>query len=130
MNKQLGVHLSGDSKCPYSRPQLHILAILLHANQTPGHLASQLSVTPGAVTQFTLPLLTEGIIEKIQDGNDKRVFYFQLTEKGKQQYTSAKEVFIQKLLPLFENLTIEEMETLVRLQQKILFTILPTHTYV
>lgn len=58
---------------------LHLKSAGRSKTQTIGEVAS---ITSGAITYFSKKFLKKGLITRIQDKTDKRVFWLDLTKKG------------------------------------------------
>lgn len=82
-------------------------------------VASALNVTKPAVSALSKRLGQIGLVEKVPSSEDGRVYYLQLTDKGRQIIESDTRLFedleatIQKLMPA------EEQEALERLLEQV-----------
>ena len=86
---------------------------------TPGNLAKILNITKPSVTEILKKLQKLNCITKRQDEDDGRVFYIELTDKGK-NIARLKSIAHEKLAhEVFVKLNDEERELLIRLLTKI-----------
>ncbi|MDC0559091.1 MarR family transcriptional regulator [Candidatus Izimaplasma bacterium] len=69
-------------------------------------------ITSGAITYFTNKFVNKGLITRLQDENDKRIYWLELTEKGKEFYLEVIEKHTEYLNNLFAKFNEIEKETL------------------
>lgn len=82
-------------------------------------LAEHLCVTSGAVTQFIDDLVEKKLLIREQDPKDRRSVRVRLSEDNREAFGEFKDHYIQSILPRFDKLTMEEMNTLLQLLEKI-----------
>lgn len=86
-----------------------------------GELSERLGITKGAVSQYLKKLEEKGFVCRIQDGNDKRQFSVELTQKGRELYKIHNEFDKEqygKVCPLFSEFTAEELSLILRFDKK------------
>lgn len=66
------------------RQMLYLEAVAQVGQPTFSELAGRLGVSKPSVTAIIGKLIQMGILEKVQSGEDRRVFFINLTEKGHQ----------------------------------------------
>lgn len=90
--------------------QASLLLLLLHEGKmTMGDIAKDLGISKGAVTQLLNSLIEKELLEKVQDDQDKRIFYISLSKKGAKHFKHVKKHGGKKALKLFDILTDEEI---------------------
>jgi len=75
-------------------------------------LSRYLMVTGGNVTGLTDQLVKEGLVERVQDAQDRRSWLVRLTDKGRKQFAAMAEEHEQWLAHLFEGLDKPSKEAL------------------
>ena len=90
-----------------TRTQLGVLFVLAHAPDTvsPGQLAAQLQVTPGAITQIVDQLRERGLLEQFTSDHDGRVRLLRLTGSARSQVETFETAAVQRAAPWFDTLT-------------------------
>lgn len=83
-------------------------------------LAKCMKTTTGAVTQIINGLVEAGFVERVSDTNDKRVSFIQFSTEGQQKFDAFRILHLKRVGRLLKYLTDEELETLIRIQQKVL----------
>jgi len=68
---------------------LEYLALCNRFSNTPLSLSHYLGISKGTVSQSVIVLENKGLIEKVQDNNDRRVVHLLLTDRGKQVVKNA-----------------------------------------
>jgi len=98
--------------------QLHYLNIIDRTvSLTFTQLAELLNVTKPSVTEIINKLIRLNCVEKIQSPDDGRIFYIELTEKGRniaQISTLAEQRVVDIILEHFDDTEIETFITLIR----------------
>ncbi len=69
-------------------------------------------ITSGAITYFTNKFVKKGLITRSQDKHDKRIYWLELTEKGKEFYQEVLKKHTEYLNNLFSRFNEIEKETL------------------
>jgi DNA-binding MarR family transcriptional regulator len=98
-----------------SEGRLHVLFQLAAApaHQLPlGELAEQLEVTPRNVTGLIDHLERDGLVERIDDPEDRRSTYARLTPAGGKRLESMRGEGLQWQMKIASGLSIEELEQL------------------
>lgn len=98
-----------------SEGRLHVLWQLLAApaRQLPlGELAEQLDVTPRNVTGLIDHLERDGLVERIDDPDDRRSTYARLTLAGAKRLAGMREEGLRWQMKIASGLSIEELEHL------------------
>lgn len=108
----------------YKPSQIKLLYCLQRAsaNDGPGLMVSEISrllhVTSPTVTQLLKELEDNGLIERRNDPNDRRVVRILLSEQGQKVVAKASEATLNKFLGLVEHLGEEESVQLANLLKK------------
>ncbi|MCA0294809.1 MAG: MarR family transcriptional regulator [Actinobacteria bacterium] len=100
-----------------SRSQVEVLFLVAHSDppMTPGRLAAELGVTPGAVTQLVAGLVAAGLVEQQRDEADARRRVLALTAGSRARVQSFELDVVRELAPRFADLDEAELETLAGL---------------
>ncbi|CAM3947474.1 MarR family winged helix-turn-helix transcriptional regulator [Alicyclobacillus pomorum] len=108
------------TKLGLTRTQLHILSYLSrHDSVTATELAKAVDVSPSTVTWQCDEMEKEQLITRHRSGEDRRVVYVALTEKGQQKLIDVRERRIQQLTKLFEQFEVQDVETFLTLVSKL-----------
>lgn len=83
-------------------------------------LAECLGYTKGAMTSIANKLVSNELVERIYDKTDRRTIHLQITDKGLQALIKAHEIGEEIHLDIYESLTEEEIETYLKLIEKII----------
>ena len=83
-------------------------------------LAVDMDVRPSSMTEMLAKMERLGFVRREQDETDQRVMHIYLTEKGKTAAEESKKSDSQLTEKLFEGLTAEETEEMLRLTEKLL----------
>jgi DNA-binding MarR family transcriptional regulator len=87
-------------------------------NPTFSDLAEKLNVSKPAVTVIVNKMIQQGIAYKHQSETDKRIFYINLTEKGREIADTCKSAHVKLEEYMREKLTGEEYQQLLNLLYK------------
>ncbi len=105
--------------CPVSYAQLELLLTIdTHPGATAKHLAEQLRMTPGAISQFIEGLEQHKLLERQTDPNDRRVQYLHITRAGSKLLRDTKRRRKQRIEQVMQGLSDEELAIWLRVQQK------------
>jgi MarR family 2-MHQ and catechol resistance regulon transcriptional repressor len=113
INKHLRIH-----KLTFSEYAI-METIYYNGPQKVQEIASQILVTSGTMTYMISKLLRKGFVNRRQDEKDKRVFWIELTEGGKNlmdHFTPHHNEYIEGI---FVNVSEEEKQFLTRLLFKL-----------
>jgi DNA-binding MarR family transcriptional regulator len=83
-------------------------------------LASELRLSPGAVTQLVDGLVQAELVKRTPDETDRRVSNVELTRTGKEKLSILKEKKRELLANVLKDLSDEELELYVNAQRKML----------
>lgn len=83
-------------------------------------LASEMKLTPGAITQLVDSLVSSGYVERIHDDRDRRVICATLTPEGKEKISLLKRKKRALLEKVVADLDDEEIDVFLRVQQKMI----------
>ncbi|MBI3485543.1 MarR family transcriptional regulator [Candidatus Daviesbacteria bacterium] len=104
-----------------NKPQVDILFLI--AKQKSGvsvkDLASNLNVTPGAISQFSDILVEKGLIKREEDKKDRRVLKIKITDSALEKFKNFKKDYFLKVSPMFDTLEDQEIKQLVNLMSKV-----------
>ncbi|GAX03495.1 MarR family transcriptional regulator [Secundilactobacillus pentosiphilus] len=102
------------------RGQMRVLLLLNEKDQlTNSQIVDELDIRPSSVSVMVKKLEEEGLVERHDSTEDKRVSLISLTEKGKETITSSHNFKAEFSDELFDSLTKEEQETLGQLLNKL-----------
>lgn len=114
---------SGDLK-EYTLRQLYYIELI---DKNEGISVSQISKTldvkKSTVSIAINQLINLGIVTKIQSGTDKRFYFLQLTPKGKDIMKLHKQIHEDTIKKILKILNPEEVESFIKLVNKITLTI-------
>ena len=114
----LSEHLSDE---PGITPPRVMLMWLLSRSDEPtmGEIAQSLDLTPRAITRLADGLVQEGLVERITEESDKRVFRLRLTSSGKKRFKNLEPKLQKDFEELFAALDKKEIRELIRLTEKL-----------
>lgn len=102
-----------------SRSQMELLMVVKHHQPiNVKDLAARLHLTPGAVTQLVEGLVSNGYLDRQEDGRDRRVTNISLAEGGKQKLKDLWEQRKNVIKRIMQTLDTEELATMLRIQEK------------
>jgi DNA-binding MarR family transcriptional regulator len=82
-------------------------------------IAEKLGITSSATTQLIDGLVRNDILERKEDPDDRRAVNLTLSATGKKKVAYMKEKGMEKMKEIFNPLSNEELETYLKLNQKI-----------
>lgn len=85
-------------------------------------IAAGLRISSGAVTQLIDGLENLNLVERFMNEDDRRVVWVQVNEAGQRRLARIKKQYVDHLEDLVYGLTLEEIEKLNHLIQKIVAT--------
>jgi MarR family 2-MHQ and catechol resistance regulon transcriptional repressor len=94
--------------------QFRVLRIIGHGSVTVGEISNHINSKLSAAARLLRRLEVKGWIVKRQDENDRRVFWLELTEEGRQIMESLECRREKVFQEMFDKLPITEQETIVR----------------
>lgn len=102
------------------RSQLEALFLIAHRPEpmSPGSLARELRLTPGAVTQLLDGLRQAGLVDQQPDPLDARCRVLTLTPNAGQQVTEFEDGMVNALAGQFSDLDDAELATLAGLLER------------
>lgn len=96
--------------------QASIMMLLMHeGRKTMGEIAKALGVSKGAATQLLDGLIEKGLVERLQDDEDKRIFYVSLSRRGRMHFRRVRSHggrHITQLFDLMDDTELEQIETI------------------
>ena len=95
-----------------------ILWILNHTETNQKDLAHRLGVTEATLSVRIKRLLENGLIERVVDENDKRVYHIVLSSKGKEKMDDIEKSLAHYQHVITQGITKEEYETVKGVIQK------------
>ena len=122
LKRAMHTYLSEDSaKRSLSPAQLAILRSILYS-QPISHkdLASQMQLTPGAISQFIDGLYEADCIVRTADETDRRVSYLSVSRNGKQLLQEHQKQQLKLLSQATTPLSDEDLQTYVRVHETII----------
>jgi DNA-binding MarR family transcriptional regulator len=82
-------------------------------------LAGRFSITSSAATQMVNGLVKAGFLTRKEDSEDRRNTKLAITEKGSKKLAEARKLRLDMASKMLEPLTDSELQTLEKIQQKI-----------
>jgi len=82
-------------------------------------LSHRLMVTGGNVTGITDQLVSEGLVERVGEDGDRRVFRVRLTERGHSSFAEMARQHEQWIVEAFDGLSPRDLDSLHRLLGKV-----------
>ena len=118
--KNISVIMSDEEKKKFNIADYYYLtAIYFMGTPKIGEIAKELELTKPAITALIKRLESNGLITKWQSSDDKRVFYLELTQKGRGIVEGDNTIY-RRFTGLMQNLATEEqMRDIECLMQKI-----------
>lgn len=111
--------LSGDLK-DYTLRQLYYIELInKHDNISVSEIAKMLDVKKSTVSIAINQLIEQDIVSKVQSNTDKRVYFLQLTSKGKKIIKIHMKVHKNAIKQISEVLNQEEVDKFVKIIDKI-----------
>src|SRR4051812_8121358 len=113
---RIGVMHQKDEHRPKNLPphaQMGLLFMISHQGpQSIKELSQRFGMTSSAATQLVNSLVKSGLLERKEDGADRRKIAVALTSNGKKKLEEAKAYRMKKISRMFESLTDSELEQL------------------
>ncbi len=101
--------------------QMHLLEVIEHGEPTSlKQLASDMHLTPGAITQLVDGLVAPGYLQRTPSREDRRVTTVALTEAGAEKIKLLKRKKRALLSEAVADLDDNELQIFLRVQQKLL----------
>ena len=101
----------------------HILLLIADLNDgkpvTTSEIASKIGVTLAAVTHQINALEKEGLINRVQDKDDRRIIFIELSRKGNTQVIKLKHEFSKRIKKLSDFLGEKDTRSLIRIIEKL-----------
>ena len=113
-------------KNKFSRARFLVLMVLINQEtqrMTPNEIAKQLNVTRGNMTGLIDCLLASKLVTKIQDNEDRRQVWIEVTSKGKKFLEEVLPDYFKRLAKFMSVLKKEEVEMLINVSRKLHGTI-------
>ena len=82
-------------------------------------LSQYMNINPGTISQYVQHLITQGLLEKKQDQNDRRNWWLTLTRKGRNAYQETVKGAVAYTRDFISTLSENEKITFHRLMVKI-----------
>jgi DNA-binding MarR family transcriptional regulator len=114
LNSMIGAEMRAAAGEETTMPQFRVLAQLSEAPQTLSALAKWRRVSLQAMSVLVQSLVDRGWIERLPDPSDRRQQVLQLTKRGHTHYQRAQTRIVQRLLPLMEALSAEELRAVAQ----------------
>jgi DNA-binding MarR family transcriptional regulator len=114
---------------PITRPQLEVLSAIHYLQPVSSKdIASQLYVTPGAVSQSVESLDDQGYILREADTTDRRVQYLRPSKKGAKLLQDIEKQRRSMMENVTQELTLEELTVWLKVQTKMAEQFKARHT--
>ncbi|OWR30702.1 MarR family transcriptional regulator [Saccharibacillus sp. O23] len=86
-----------------------------HGKSRPSDIARALGLTPATLTHLSNKLVKKQLAVRVADESDRRIMYLNITEEGREMTVKANVEGRKLRRELFEKLTDEEVEQLLRI---------------
>ena len=104
---------------PIARAPLEVLSAIKYLQPVSSkEIASQLSLTPGAVSQSVDTLDQEGYVVRTIDQGDRRIQHLALSKKGEELLTELDKRRYSMMEEITQDLTLEELRVWLKVQVK------------
>jgi len=91
--------------------------ILVYLNQVGRSKIQKLGevavITSGSITHMVNKLIKQGYVIKVQDEDDKRIFWIEITEFGRSEFTKVHTEHVKYLDELLSDFTEEEKDIFI-----------------
>lgn len=109
------------SESGLSPASIRMLFVISHTQPVqPKDLAGKMYLTPGAVTQSIDALVRGDFLQRTMREGDRRSTFISLTDKGEAKVTALKEAQQRRFTEMVSELSDEDLENYLHVQQKIL----------
>jgi DNA-binding MarR family transcriptional regulator len=99
---------------------LFVMGVLVkHEKLTMSEIACRLSVPKPHVTVMIDKLISEDLVERLSDPDDRRVVYIRLNDKGIETYASVRALISMELYQKLQSLSDEQMSVLSIASQQV-----------
>ena len=108
---------SGES---LSHGHLRALFVLTAEHEaTAGRLAREAELNPASVTAMVDQLEARGLVQRRRDGQDRRVCWISLTDRGRSEVAEKEARWIRRLTEAFADTSDEDLETASRVLERL-----------
>ena len=112
LNRLVVVELRREAGEETTMPQFRVLAYLAPGPLTLSALARKRRVSLQAAGELVQTLIERGWVARTPDPADRRQALLQLTDQGRQHYEQAHLGMMQRLVPLLDTLSQDEMKAI------------------
>ena len=120
VQKRALASIRDDLEREMTMPRFDLLANLVRSDgQTLASLSRSMLVTAGNITGLVDRAARDGMVERRADPGDRRAWRVHVTPKGQRAFREAERRHAAKVAKLFAGLTRSELETLIRLLDKL-----------
>lgn len=102
--------------------QAYAIMLLVEGHTQPSGLAEAIGTSPPVLSQILASLEERGWISRRPDPADRRRVRLELTESGKEFHAQMQAHWRAASAPRYQGLSLEEVQTLIRLYRKMLQT--------
>jgi len=92
-------------------------------NSTVGDIAEYLKLSKSSTTQLIERLAKVGLVERVNDQEDRRVVHLTITTAGKQKIIDLKKKFLDKMNKIFSKIPEEDLIELIRIHTNLIETL-------
>lgn len=97
--------------------------ILAHLNEVGRAKTQKLGevavITSGTITHTVNKLIKQGHVEKVQDEEDRRVYWVQITDQGKEVFDKVHKAHMKYLSYLLEDFSEEEKQVIIETMKQL-----------
>lgn len=114
LSRIMAVELRQEAGEETTLPQFRVLAYLRDGPLTVSALARKRRVSLQSAGELVQSLVERGWVARTPDPSDRRQFLLELTDEGRLRYERAHQRMMERLVPLLERVTDEEMAAIQR----------------
>ena len=120
IQKKLNTVFANDDEPKISLPYIKVLSVISNSGAcTMSDIAGEMGVSLSAVTAFADKLEEYGLIERGRGPKDRRIVQVKISQTGMEVLKRKEAVLFKLLGKCFETITPDEMDTCVRIMDKI-----------
>lgn len=92
-------------------------------NGTIGDLAKPLHLSKSSTTQLIERLVKLGLVERVDDKEDRRIIRLVITENGEKEFVVLRKRLMEKMQKIFSKIPPEDLRELIRIHTNLIETL-------
>lgn len=92
-------------------------------NGTVSELAKLLELSKSSATQLIERLAKAGLVERINDKEDRRIVRLVITEDGEKEFLALKKKLMKKMQKIFSKIPAQDLRELIRIHSNLIETL-------